>query len=586
MNTKNYSAIYILKRLMTNHIRPYRSRILLAIFFMIIVASCTASIVKLVKPVIDKVFLSRDKQMLVSLPLMMIGIYTLKGIAEYFQSYLIKYVGQKILTDLQMCMYEHLLHADLSVIQSFSSGRLISRFTNDVSLMRGAVSNLLVGCAKHFLSIVFLIFVMFKLEPVLSAVVSIAFPIAIYPVQKLGRNIRKILSLSQEELSNYTAKLDETFQSVKIVKSFCAEKYEVESARTIINKLLEFYKKSAKLDALVGPVMEILSGAAIGGVVWYGGLLITEGRTSPGALFAFVTAFVAAYRPFKSLVSLNINLQEGLAAAKRVFHILDIKSKIIDNIDAIDADFTNTDISFKDVELKFDKKVALRSVNLKLQQGKTTAIVGRSGGGKTSITNLLVRFYDLTKGSIQIGGIDINNYTLKCLRNQIGYITQDVMLFDTSVYENIAYGNPGTTNEDIIKAAKDADADEFIVHLPEGYNTIIGAQGSTLSGGQRQRISIARALLKNAKILILDEATSALDLGTEQSILSTLKRLNHERTTIIITHRLTSIIDVDEIVVMKNGKVAEIGSHTKLMSAKNEYYELYHKELEEKSYTM
>ncbi|RYE06335.1 MAG: ABC transporter ATP-binding protein [Rickettsiaceae bacterium] len=576
----NYKAAYIVKRLFRDHIRPYRSRILLAIFFMIIVASCTAFIVKLVQPAIDQIFLSHDRKMLILLPVMMIGIYSVKGIAEYYQSYLIKYIGQRILTDLQMQMYKHLIYADLALIQSFSSGRLISRFTNDVSLMRGAVSNLLVGCAKHLLSIIFLIVVMFKLEPVLSAVVFFVFPIAIYPVQKLGRNIRKTLGQSQEELSNYTARLDETFQSIKIVKSFCSEKSELNQAKLIVYKILHFYKKSAKLDALVAPIMEILSGAAIGGIIWYGGVMIMDGRTTPGALFAFITAFVSAYRPFKSLISLNINLQEGLAAAKRVFHILDIEPKIKSKQNAKVAEFTKAEITIDQVCLNFGKRIAIKSCQFIIQEGKRTALVGRSGSGKTSIANLLVRFYDPSEGRILINKEDILNFSVESLRQKISYVTQDTILFDTTIAKNISYGNPQSTLEEIKNAAKLSDAHDFISRLPEGYDTMVGTQGTSLSGGQRQRLSIARAFLKNAPILILDEASSALDLESEQAILESIKQLQRGKTTLVITHRFANIIDADEIIVMKDGSVFERGNHDQLIALRGEYYQLYNKELE------
>lgn len=583
MNKDSYTAILIIKRLLSDHIKPYKNSIIVAVFFMVIAASSTAIIVKLVEPAINKIFLSHDRKMLVLIPIWMISIYSVKGIAEYFQSYLIKYVGQRILTDLQMKMYRHLLYSDLNYIQSQSSGRLISRFTNDVSLMRGAVSNLLVGCAKHLLSVIFLIIVMFKLEPILSLIVFIAFPVAIYPVQRLGRRMRKVLSQSQEELSNYTARLDETFQSIKIVKAFCAEENEIKRATLIIRNILNFYKKAAKLDALVSPIMEILSGLAIGGIIWYGGHLIMEGKTTTGALFAFITAFVSAYRPFKSLVSLNVNLQEGLAAAKRVFHILDIEPTIHDNAGAREAKFITPEIIFSNIELKLNKKIILKSLELKLKAGKITAIVGKSGSGKTSLANLLVRFYNINDGQILIDGQNIEEFTIKSLRKQIALVTQDTILFDMTVAENIAYGDYEVTREEIINAAKLADAEEFISNLPQGYDTIIGSQGITLSGGQRQRLSIARAFLKNAPILLLDEATSALDLNSEKLILNALKKMRLGKTTLIITHRLSSIIDADEIIIMKAGKIVENGLHADLLQKKGEYYKLYTKEIEESS---
>ncbi len=589
-----YTTFYILRRLLSEHVKPYRKKIYLAIIFMVIVACCTAIIVYLVQPSIDQILITHNRQMLVLLPLSIIAIHAIKGIAEYYQSYLIKYVGQRILTDLQIKMYEHLLFADLQLIQSQSAGRLISRFTNDIGMMRGAVSNLLVGCAKHFLSVLFLVVLMFKSEPVLSIVLFGFFPLAIYPIQKLGRRMRKILGLSQEELGNYTARLDETFHSIKVVKSFLGEKIETQRARLIAQNILTFYKKAAKLDALVAPIMEILSGLAIAGILWYGGLLVVEGKTTPGELFGFITAFVSAYRPFKSLVSLNVNLQEGIAAAKRVFTILDTEPAIRDLSNAREITFGELvtgngeglelmapEISFDNIALNFGNKQALKALSLTINKGKTTALIGRSGSGKTSLANLLVRFYAPTSGGVLINGHDIRELTISSLRRQIALVTQDTVLFDMSVAENIAYGYPEATMEQIVEAAERADAHGFISLLPEGYNTAIGAQGATLSGGQRQRLSIARAFLKNAHVLIMDEATSSLDSNSEKSILDSLKLLRAGRTTIVITHRLSSITDVDNIVVMGHGRIIEQGTHQELLAKKAEYYKLYNKELEE-----
>ncbi|WP_341752093.1 MULTISPECIES: ABC transporter ATP-binding protein [unclassified Candidatus Tisiphia] len=577
----DYSAYNTLRRLIVDHVRPYLKQIGMAVFCMVITAVCTACIVDLVRPTVDQIFLTGNRQMLLFLPLMIVITYTIKGIAEYYSSYLVKFIGQRILTDLQIKMYEHLLFADTLFIQSQSSGRLISRFTNDIAMMRGAVSNLLVGCAKYFLTVVGLIIVMFKLEPRLSCIVFLAFPAAIYPIQKLGRKIRKISGQAQEELANYTSRLDETFQSIKIVKSFLGEKIESNRASLLSSNILRFLKKTAKLDALVSPIMEILSGITVGGLIWYGGLLIIEGKTTPGAFFAFIAAFVTAYRPFKSLVSLNVNLQEGIAATKRVFNVLDTEPIIKDSVNAQNVQLVNPQIIFHNVELKFNDKVALKKINLKLMQGKTTAIVGRSGSGKTSLSNLLVRFYNPTSGQILIDDYDIKDIKIDSLRRQISLVTQDTTLFDTSVAENIAYGNPNATHSEIITAAKYADADEFISHLPFGYDTMIGNQGTTLSGGQRQRLAIARAFLKPAAILVWDEATSSLDQNSERLILNSLVNLRKGKTTLIITHRLSSIKDVDHIVVMKSGMIFEQGTHSQLIDNKAEYYKLYHKELEE-----
>lgn len=586
MLQQNLKSSAVIKRLLGNHVKPYKSEIFIAIFFMVVVATCSAAVVWLTKPAIDKILVARNMRMLVIIPLLMLGVYVIKGIAEYYQGYLIKYVGQKILTDMQIQMYEHLLYADLAYVQSQSSGRLISRFTNDIILMRGAVSNMLIGCAKYFLSVVFLIIIMFNLEPFLSMFVFLAFPIAIYPVQKLGRKMRRITGDAQEELSNYTARLDETFQSIKIIKSFCAEKIESVRAKEITTKILTFYKKSAMLDSLTSPVMEFLCGLAIAFVLWYGGFQVISGDMTIGELFTFIAAFVSAYRPFKSLVSLNVNLQEGLAAANRIFNILDTKPLIQDNANALKPDFGCPEIFFEKITLNFEEKEAIKLVNLKIEKAKTYAIVGKSGSGKTSLANLLVRFYDPTEGRVLINSNDIKDISVTHLRNQIAMVSQDTILVDASIAENIAYGNLAATRQEIIDAAKHADADEFISKLVDGYDTVIGIGGCTLSGGQKQRLAIARAFLKNSPIMLFDEATSALDPESEQSIVHSFTNLRKGKTTLIITHRLASIRDVDKIIVMKNGEIEEQGTHEELINLKSEYYKLHNKQLKEKAKTV
>ena len=586
MLQQNLKSSAVIKRLLVNHVKPYKSEIFIAIFFMVVVATCSAAVVWLTKPAIDKILVARNMHMLVIIPLLMLGIYVIKGIAEYYQGYLIKYVGQKILTDMQIQMYEHLLYADLAYVQSQSSGRLISRFTNDIILMRGAVSNMLIGCAKYFLSVVFLIIIMFSLEPFLSMFVFLAFPIAIYPVQKLGRKMRRITGDAQEELSNYTARLNETFQSIKIIKSFCAEKIESVRAKEITTKILTFYKKSAMLDSLTSPVMEFLCGLAIACVLWYGGFQVISGDMTIGELFTFIAAFVSAYRPFKSLVSLNVNLQEGLAAANRIFNILDTKPLIQDNANALKPDFGCPEIFFEKITLNFEEKKAIKLVNLKIEKAKTYAIVGKSGSGKTSLANLLVRFYDPTEGRVLINSNDIKDISVTHLRNQIAMVSQDTILVDASIAENIAYGNLAATRQEIIDAAKHADADEFISKLVDGYDTVIGIGGCTLSGGQKQRLAIARAFLKNSPIMLFDEATSALDPESEQSIVHSFTNLRKGKTTLIITHRLASIRDVDKIIVMKNGEIEEQGTHEELINLKSEYYKLHNKQLKEKAKTV
>lgn len=572
----NESSTRIISRLICQHVQPYTSTVVLAIFFMLIVAICSAVIVRLVEPAIDKLFITKDRQMLYILPMMMVGITAIKGIAEFFQSYLIKYLGQRVLSDLQLKLYENLLQCDLAFIEQQSAGRLISRFTNDITLMRGAVSNLLVGIAKHFMTVLLLILLMFNLEPTLSIITFVIFPLAIYPIIKVGKRLRKVAFNTQEELGNYTAQLDETFSAIRIVKSYTAEKFEWLRAQNVIEGILQLYVKAARLDALTSPIMEILSGIAIGGIIWYGGLMIIEGETTPGRLFAFLTAFVSAYRPYKSLVSLNVSLQEGLAAAKRVFMIFDMHPQITDADDAQDLNVDAAlEIKLNDICLKFGQKTALSNVNLEFPSKQMIAIVGESGSGKTSISNLLQRFYDPTAGHLTINNIDLAHIKLHSIRNIFSFVAQETILFDASIADNIAYGTEVYDLEKIIEAAKLAGAHDFISKLSDGYHTSIGNKGFTLSGGQRQRLAIARAIFKNAPVMLFDEATSALDAKSENHIIQSLESIRGKYTMIIITHRLNSIRNADHIIVMSDGKVAEQGSHEQLIAAKGEYHSLY-----------
>jgi len=579
MNTsEKYTSKYIICRLLKNHIRPYKNKLIVAMLFMVVVAAMNAIIVNLTKPVIDDVLQKHDGAMLRLVTIGVLSAFLIKGFAEYWQDFLVKFAGQRILTDIQILMYEHLLKSDIQLIQSQSSGRLISRFTNDISLMRGAVSHLIVGATKHFLTVAFLIITMFALQPHLSLYTFLAFPLAIYPAQQLGRKMRRIAHSTQEQLGDYTARLDETFQSIKVVKSYIAEGLEVKRAKEMMERICALYKKSARFDAMTSPLMEILNGLAIAGIMWYGGMMVMDGETTTGSLLTFITAFISAYRPYKSLVSLNVNLQEGLAASRRLFEVLDTQPIVCDKPSAKAVALTHPEIIFEDVTLNLGHKKALSHLNLKIEAGKTTAIVGQSGGGKTSLSNVLVRFYEPTEGRVTIGGHDLTSIKLASLREQVALITQDTMLFDATIFDNIAYSRQSAVMDEVIAAAKAAAAHEFIMELPHGYQTVIGAQGLSLSGGQRQRLSIARAFLKDAPILIMDEATSSLDTASERSVQKALKALSKNRTTIIITHRLHSIEDSDQIIVMHGGKIVESGTHKTLLKKNGEYHRLYLKD--------
>jgi subfamily B ATP-binding cassette protein MsbA len=547
---------------------------------MIIVAITSTIHVSLIKPALDDIFLKQDKSMLSYLPLCVMLIALIKALASYFQNYFMRYVGQRVITDMQIKLYDHLINIDLAYLNEHPSGKLISRFTNDIVIMRGAVSNLLTGLVKELLTVICLIGLMFYQSFELSLIAFTVFPIAIFPIVRLGKRMRKISNSTQEQLGKYTAKLDDTFQTIRVIKSYRREIFEVKRASEIIENIFKLYIKAIRTDSITSPIMEMLGGIAVASVIWYGGFQIIEGHTTPGSFFAFIAAFITAYKPMKSLADLNSSLQEGLAAAKRLFIVLDTKPTIIDKLNSPDLNITYGEIKFTDASFCYPNgKSALKNINLIAPAGKTIALVGESGGGKSTIINLLLRFYDIQSGIITIDDQDIKDVSLNSLRASTSIVTQEVMLFDDTILANIGYGDLNASEEQIVAAAKAAAAHEFIMKLPGDYHSIVGQNGLKLSGGQRQRISIARAILKNAPILLLDEATSALDPIAEQQIQAALEALSKNRTTLIVAHRLSTIVDADLIYVIKDGAIVESGTHAELLQNNSEYTRLYQKQI-------
>ncbi|MFV9876131.1 MAG: ABC transporter ATP-binding protein [Rickettsiales endosymbiont of Dermacentor nuttalli] len=575
-SVKDYNNTYLIKRLIKCHIKPQFKKLTISVICMIIVAISSALHVWMIQPALDQIFLNKNKQLLVYIPVAVILLALIKGSTTYIQNYFMKYVGQRIVTNMQSMLYEHLIYSDIEFLQNQSSGKLISRFTNDIMTMRGAVSTVLTGIAKELLTVIFLVTLMLYQEPILSLIAFIVFPVAVIPIIRLGKRMRKISYKTQEHLGEYTAKLDDTFQSIRVIKSYQREQFEVCRAQTILEHIFHLYTKAIRTESLSSPIMETLSGIAIASVVWYGGMQVIEGHTSPGSFFSFIVAFIAAYKPLKTLTDLNTNLQEGLTSARRLFLIIDLKPKIINVPNALPLNVIHGRIILNNVSFSYKNgTLALDSVNLEILPGKTVALVGTSGSGKSTIMNLLLRFYDIKHGSITIDDQDISTVTLESLRASISLVSQDTMLFDDSIYANIQYGNLNATKKEIVEAAKAADIHDFIMSLPKEYDSIIGQHGNKLSGGQRQRISIARAILKNSPILLLDEATSSLDSITEFKIHNALTELRKHRTTIIVAHRLSTIIDADLIYVMKHGKVIEYGNHQQLLFLEGEYSTLY-----------
>jgi subfamily B ATP-binding cassette protein MsbA len=556
-------------------VKPYWLKLGLAMICMLFVSLLTAGQAFLVKPALDDVFLKKDARMLLLLPIAIILLFLLKGIFDYGQAYLMNYVGLRIVADMREKLYNHLQNLSLSFFTNTPTGILISRITNDVNLVQGSVSNAVTGLIKDAFTILGLTGVVFYRNWKLAIIAFIIFPLAIVPIKEFGRRLRKFSRKSQQRMGSITTFLHETIIGNRIVKAFNMEDYEKRRFTEENERFFKIVLKRVRIRALSHPLIELLGGIGVAAIVWVGGYSVIRGELTPGTFFSFMTAILMLYAPIRDLSRVNLEVQEGLAAATRVFKLLDIPPDIKDEEGAIPLRSISKGIEFQRATFKYGNEVVLKDISLNVQVGEVIALVGMSGAGKTSLVNLLPRFYDVEGGKILIDGYDIRKVTLKSLRAQIGLVTQQTILFNDTVRNNIAYGNLKCSDQEIVEAAKAANAHDFIQRLPQGYDTLIGEQGVKLSGGERQRLSIARALLKNAPILILDEATSSLDSDSETEVQNALGRLMKGRTVFVIAHRLSTIRDAHRIIVLSGGQILEEGTHEELMGRKGEYQRLY-----------
>lgn len=561
---------------------PYRPQLVAAMVCMLLVAGLSAGQAYMVKPLLDEIFFNQDRFMLNLVPALLVLLFIVKGLSYYGYNYLLNKVGQSVIRDLRNRIYQHIQSLPLAFFHKTPTGELISRVISDVTLIQGAVSRVLVGLLKDFFQMLGLVTIIIYMNWQLALVALVSLPLLIYPIIQFGRKHRRLSTRNQQTTALVSNILYETITGNRIVKAFCREDYENSRFSSMLDKLFSITMKDVRVSSMAHPLMELLGGLGIALVMWYGGTQVLNGVATPGTFFSFLTALIMIYEPVKGLSNVNSTLQQGIAASVRVFTLLDIKNDVREKSDAYPLPTISDGIEFKDVSFSYDtSSEVLKDINLKVKAGEVLAIVGPSGGGKTSLVNLIPRFCDVSRGCITIDGHDIRDVTLQSLRSQIGMVTQQTILFNDTVRNNIAYGASGCTEEDIIAAARAAYAHDFITDLPEVFDTVIGESGARLSGGERQRISIARALLKNAPILILDEATSSLDTESEREVQKALENLMKNRTTFVIAHRLSTIRNAHRIIVMQEGRIVEQGSHDSLLPLNGVYTTLYNMQFQE-----
>ena len=578
----NYNSnVYLVKRIIREYIIVHWRTFVISLGLMVLIAGTTSFHAWLIKPALDSVFVKKNTNALIYIPLFVLGVTVIKGFATYYQLLTMNILTMRITSEMRLRLYSHFIKSDIAKLHSKSSGDMVASIINEISSVVGLITTAMNGFVKQLFTLVALIVVMFNQSLELSLVAFIGFPLAAYPIYRIGKRLRNLSSKNQEIASKFNTQMSDTLQYSKLVKAYHCEDFEVRRMGLIIESAFQMAKKISRISLISSPFVESLAGVGVAAVIWYGGHQVITGQTTPGAFFSFFAAMMMAYKPLKSVSNMNTGVQMGLAASSRLYKLLDEKSQIIDKPNAINLENIKGDIEFSQVDFSYiEGKNALSSVSFKIPAGQRIALVGHSGGGKSTIMNMILRFYDPQNGEVKLDGHDIRNLSVKSLRSSMSVVNQEVMLFDDTVMENIRYGKEDATEEQIIRAAKLAEADEFICELPEKYHSQVGQNGIRLSGGQRQRIAIARAILYDAPILLLDEATSALDPISEKLIKDALAKLMKNRTSVVIAHRLSTVIHCDKIIVISNGRVVEEGKHQELLDKNGLYANLYLKQFE------
>lgn len=582
MNSSTQKTIDSYKRLL-GFIRPYYKRLFIGIICMIIAAMAYVAVPWILKNVIDKVLLNKDLKSLNLIVIAILSIFLTRGFAVYGQTYTMAYIGQKVVIDIREAVYAHLQKLGVDFYDKRKTGTIMSNLTNDVGALQSAIVDNLVQAVTETITLLGSVASMVYLDWKMTLLTLVIVPVILGITNAFGSKLRSAGHDVQGRIADITALLQETISGIRVVRSFAREKYEMERFHNENNRNFRAVMRATKLTSMLAPMVEFSASISVTIIIWYGGYSVIKGDITSGALVAFLVYAINLSNPVKRLSSVYGNIQKSLAAAERIFAIIDTKPAFEEKEDAVILPTVQGDVVFENVDFAYNEdKLALQNFSLEVKPGETVAIVGPSGAGKSTIANLVPRFYDVTNGSIKIDGVDIRDVKFESLRGQIGMVPQDTMLFNATVKENILYGRLDATDEEVYAAAKAANALDFIDKLPQGMETIVGDRGNTLSGGQRQRISIARAILKNPRILILDEATSALDTESEKVVQEALDRLMQGRTAFVIAHRLSTIRNANRICVLQDGKLVEQGTHEELLEKDGLYAYLYSVQFNEK----
>ena len=576
------NKINIFKRLYKDYSKKYLNKIILSALLSILVAASTSSIAWLLDPAIKKIFIEKDQSLLVIIPLSIILAFSVKGISLYAARAIMISVAEEIKKTLQVHMLGSLINSDTQTIDQKHSGKFISNVTYDVSHITNLLSNAVLNLFKDSLTLIGLLFVMFYQNWKLSLIAIIMIPLASVSARSLGKRMNKVATEAQEKSGFLTTYLVELFKNHKLTKIFQKEKFEMNRAENHLHQLKEKTKKIALVTVRLTPIMEVLTGIMIAILIFYSGKLILKNEIDVNNFFSFLAAMMLAYQPVRTLASLNVIVNQGLSAANRILPIIDAKNKIFSLPEAKEIKISEAKINFNNVEFAYEAKEGnvLKGINLEFKGGKMTSLVGLSGSGKSTILNLIPRFYDIGSGEIKIDDQSIKKINLESLRKQISLVSQETTLFDDSIKNNIKYANSESSDEEIIEVAKLSHCHDFIENLPNKYDTLIGEDGVRLSGGEKQRISIARAMLKKSPIILLDEATSSLDAETEKKIQDALNILTNNKTSIVIAHRLSTILNSDNIYVVQSGNVIDFGKHEELLVKSKVYKNFYEKQIQ------